>query len=84
MLHMYNFISFVKRGKIRKKVLSSLNKPQTPTDLAHKIGTHRSTTSRTLIELEKKGLVECITPKENMGRFYRITDRGKKVIKEIS
>lgn len=80
---MYDLISFVSRGKIRKKVLLNLNKPLTPTQLSEKIKTHRSTTSRTLIELEEKGLVKCITPDENMGRFYELTKQGKKIIEEI-
>ena len=80
---MYDLISFVSRGKIRKKVLSNLDKPLTPTQLSEKIKTHRSTTSRTLLELEEKGLVKCITPDETMGRFYEITNQGKKVLKEI-
>lgn len=80
---MYNLISFVSRGKIRKKVLYNLDKPLTPTQLSEKIKTHRSTTSRTLIQLEEKGLIKCITPDENMGRFYEITKHGKKILDEI-
>jgi DNA-binding MarR family transcriptional regulator len=80
---MYNLISFVSRGKIRKKVLSNLNKPLTPTQLSEKIKTHRSTTSRTLLELEEKKLVKCITPNENMGRFYKITQKGNDILKKI-
>lgn len=77
---MYDLISFVTRGKIRKKVLLNLDMPLTPTQLSEKIKTHRSTTSRTLLELEEKKLVKCITPKEKMGRFYEITSQGKKII----
>jgi DNA-binding MarR family transcriptional regulator len=83
MIRMYDLISFVSRGKSRKKVLAKLVKPLTPTQLAEKIGLHRSTTSRTLIELETKGLVKCITPNEKMGRFYEITENGKKVLNSI-
>jgi DNA-binding MarR family transcriptional regulator len=83
LLRMYNLISFVSRGKIRKKVLFNLNKPLTPTQLSEKIKTHRSTTSRTLLELKERGLVKCITPNENMGRFYKITQQGKKIIDNI-
>ena len=78
---MYELLSFVSRGKVRKIVLSNLVKPHTPTELSHIIKTHRSTTSRTILTLEKKGLVRCITPKEKMGRFYEITETGKKVLK---
>jgi DNA-binding MarR family transcriptional regulator len=80
---MYDLISFVTRGKIRKKVLLNLDVPLTPTQLSEKIKTHRSTTSRTLLELEEKKLVKCITPKEKMGRFYKITLQGKKIMSEI-
>jgi len=80
---MYDLVSFVSRGKVRRKVLSNLDKPLTPTQLSEKIKTHRSTTSRTLLELEEKALVKCITPNENMGRLYEITKQGKKIIGEI-
>ena len=80
---MYELVSFVSRGKIRKVVLSNLVKPHTPTELSHIIKTHRSTTSRTILALESKGLVKCITPKEKMGRYYEITDIGKKVLTKV-
>lgn len=57
--------------------------PHTPTELSRTINTHRSTTSRAILALEKKGLVKCITPKENMGRFYALTKKGKEILKKI-
>ena len=81
---MYELVSFVSRGKIRKVVLSNLIKPHTPTELSHIIKTHRSTTSRTILALERKGLVKCITPKEKMGRYYEITDIGKQILQKIN
>ena len=80
---MYDLVSFVSRGKIRKVVLSNLIKPHTPTELSHIIKTHRSTTSRTILALESKGLVNCITPYEKMGRYYEITSMGKKILQKI-
>jgi len=80
---MYDLISFVTRGKIRVLVLKTLVKPMTPTLLANIIKTHRPTVSRSILQLEKKGLVECITPKEKMGRYYQLTENGKKVLKVI-
>ena len=80
---MYNLVSFVSRGKIRRKVLANIVKPTTPTQLSHIIKTHRSTTSRTILALEKKGLVKCITPDEKMGRYYQITETGKKILEII-
>ena len=80
---MYELISFVSRGKIRKKVLENLLEPHTPTELSVILKTHRSTISRAIIDLEKKALVICITPKEKMGRYYQVTDEGKKILKKI-
>ena len=81
---MYDLVSFVSRGKIRKKVLRIVSKPHTPTEISHIINTHRSTTSRAILDLEKKGLVKCITPEQSMGRFYQITSLGKKIIKKVN
>ncbi len=77
---MYDLVSFVGRGRTRRLVLKALNKPNSPTDLAKQLNLDRSTISRVMIELAEKGLVECLTPDERMGRYYRITDKGKKVI----
>lgn len=78
---MYELVSFVNRGKVRKKILNNLSKPFTPSELARIIKTHRSTTSRALLQLEVKKLVKCLTPNERMGRYYEITQLGKKIVK---
>ena len=80
---MYELVSFVSRGKIRKDILKEIDKPMTPTELSKKINSHRPTISRSLLALENKGLVKCITPNEKMGRYYQITDKGKKVLEII-
>jgi DNA-binding MarR family transcriptional regulator len=78
-LLMYNLVSFVTRGSVRRKVLKGLLKPNTPTELAKTIGVARAGVSRTIQELEKVRLVECLTPDENRDRYYQITETGKKV-----
>ena len=78
---MYDLVSFVSRGKIRKKILKNLSEPKTPTQLSVKIGTHRSTISRAILSLEGKKLLKCLTPNEKLGRYYSITETGKKVLK---
>ena len=80
---MYNLVSFVTRGSVRRKVLKGLLRPDTPTELAKKIGVARSAVSRTIQALEKVGLVECMTPDEKMDRYYRATETGKKVAEVI-
>jgi len=80
---MYDLVSFAGRGKIRKKVLKALLKTNSPTELARQLDIERSTISRAILELQEKGLVECLTPDERMGRYYRITDVGRKVVDVI-
>ena len=80
---MYDLVSFVGRGKVRKKVLKALIKTNSPTELARQMDIERSTISRAILELTEKGLVECLTPDERMGRYYRTTETGRKVMDVI-
>ena len=81
---MYELVSFVVRGKIRKEVLKNLLTPQTPTQISEIISTQRPTVSRAILALQEKGLVECLTPEEKMGRYYQITKRGKEILDIIN
>lgn len=80
---MYDLVSFVVRSKVRLSILNKLDKPITPTKLASLLKNHRPTISRSLLEMTKKGLVECLTPKEKIGRLYLITKKGRIVLKKI-
>jgi DNA-binding MarR family transcriptional regulator len=77
---MYNLVSFVTRGSVRRKVITGLLRPTTTTELAKMIGVDRAAVSRTIHAMEKVGLVECLTPNENRDRYYRISETGKKVL----
>ena len=69
--------AYVLSGKVRLGILRELGRPMTPTALADRLGTHRSTVSRALSALEGKGLVRCVTPERKLVRFYRITQKGQ-------
>ena len=80
---MKELLSYVLSGKVRiLKALLEIEK--TPTILAKEIQTHQSTTSRALADLEKRGLVKCLTPKAKLSRLYSITEAGKKVIQKVN
>ena len=82
---MKELLSYVLSGKIRRGILKALLEiEKTPTILAKEIQTHQSTTSRALADLEKKGLVKCLTPKAKLSRLYSITEAGKKVIPKVN
>jgi len=71
--------SFIVRSKQRARVILTLNKPKTPTQLGSELDISVSHISRTLREFMKKKLVECITPKEKVGRLYKLTKNGEKI-----
>lgn len=76
---------FLKKGKLRKEVLSRLNEPKTATELAKEMDKHRSSVSRILLELERKGFVKCINPEDKSFRHYVRKDiPSSKIIKEAS
>lgn len=80
----WNDISFFVRSKHRKNILNLLNNPKTPTQIKNETKLHFNSVSRTIIELEKKGFIKCLTPNQKLARFYQITNKGKKLLEEIS
>ena len=83
-----NAISFVKRGKNRKKVFLALDKAMMPSELVIKIygknsNTYFNIVSRALTELTEKGLVEILNPKEITGRIYQRTKLGEQILKKL-
>lgn len=80
----WELISFVNRSSQRKKILSVLQKPITPSQLSKKTSMYLTHVSRTLGELVDKGLVECLTPNERIEKYYRITTLGRNVLKQIN
>ncbi len=61
---------FIKKGKLRGEILEKLDTAKTATELAKELGKHRSAVSRTLIDLEKEGLVKCVNPDDDKFRHY--------------
>ena len=80
---MWKRVSFVVRAKNRTRILKALDKPKLPSQLAKELKIHISHVSRTLSELEKAGLIECLTPDEKIGKLYRLTKKGKEVLEKI-
>lgn len=80
---MFELVSYIMRSSIKAKILELLEKPQTPTQIAKKLDIHRSSVSRSILNLEEKDLVKCLTPDERMCRLYQITGKGKKVLEEV-
>ena len=80
---MWKLCSYVIRGKNRRAVFLALETAKTPTLLSDGLKIHLPHVSRVLGELESRGLVICLTPSEKVGRIYRLTAKGRKVLKLV-
>lgn len=76
-------LGFVMRSKYRKGVFFSLEKPIRPSQIAKNLDLRLTHVTRVLRELKQKGFVKCLNPKEIIGRFYVLTEEGKKLIKQV-
>lgn len=76
-------ISFIISSSYRKKVLESLENPETPSKISKELNINKTHISKTLKELLSKKLITCLTPKANKGKLYVISDYGKEILKEI-
>ena len=68
---------FIIRSKYRKKVFVMLDKPIRPSEIAKQLGIRPTHITRELRFLKERGLVECLNPKERIGRLYQLTKKGK-------
>lgn len=73
---------FVISSKRRHNTLKELSKEALrPIELSKKTKYEPANISRTLFQLEKNKLVECITPNKKTWRVYAITELGRQVLK---
>lgn len=78
-------VAYFLRGKVRKiTFLSIVDKPKTAKMISKDLSKHRSSISRVLLELEKRGYAKCENPEDDKFRFYSITNKGRKVIDKIN
>ena len=76
-------ISFVVRSSPRKKVFYALQELKTPTQLSKELKINVGFVSNILIELLKRNLVECLSPNEKRHRFYKISNKGKEILRDL-
>lgn len=75
---------FFARSKLRIIVLNKLaQKPQIATFIARDMRKHREVISRIFSDLKKEKLAECKNPQDPHFRYYKITTKGKRILKEI-
>ena len=78
-------VTFVKRAKNRLKILNLLAQGEKTQAELHKItGLYRTHTRRTLNELVDKKLVKCLNPNDRIFKLYKLTKKGKEILRYIS
>lgn len=78
-------IEYFTRSKLAAKVLKKINEQDSmAVVLASELETYRESISRILLHLEKLKLAECTKPKSSNFRPYKITSRGKLVLRELA
>ncbi|KXA98815.1 hypothetical protein AKJ40_04435 [candidate division MSBL1 archaeon SCGC-AAA259M10] len=77
-------LGFVKASKYRQKILKELTEgKEIPSEIAKKLDTSKPQISSTLKELKERKIVECVTPERRKGRIYDLTEKGRKIVKEL-
>ncbi len=76
-------IGFVISSNYRKKVLKALDTEKQPSELSKELNINKTHISRTLNELESKGMIKCLNPNLKKGKLYVISDYGKEILKEV-
>ena len=75
---------YVKQSTNRTKILKTIGiNILKPTDITKKTNIHINNVSRSLKQLKEKGLVEILNPESKRGRLYRITEEGKRILKNL-
>lgn len=76
---------YVKRSSYRMRVLRVIGDDVImPFQIAKKSGISNNHISSTLTQLRQHDLVELINPEMPRGRLYRLSDKGKKVLIELT
>ena len=77
-------VTWVYKGRLRRICLEELRKsPKPPSTIAEKTDRALSNISKVMGELQGEGLIECINPKDNKFRFYKLTEKGNEVLNII-
>lgn len=79
-------ISYILRSRYRLMVLqylAKINAPITPTKLKKELNIDKAHISRSLKDLTKKKLVNCLTPNARKTKLFQITKDGKRIEGEV-
>lgn len=72
------------RSKLKIEILNTLSsKSLTPLMISKILKRPRPSISRAILDLNKLGYVKCLNPEKDRWRKYKITKKGKEILKKI-
>ena len=76
-------IAYIKNAPTRKKVLKSFKDEDflRPIEISRKMDLHPNNVSKKLKELREHNLAYIINPEYHVPKMYRLTERGRKILK---
>ena len=76
-------IAYIKNAPNREKVLKSFEGEDflRPIQISKKLNLHPNAVSKKLRDLREHDLIYVINPEYKVPRLYRLTDKGKKILK---
>ena len=82
----WELYAWLKRGNRRRealKIIAGSNTPLTVKEIKNKLKVAMAQSSFTVKELLDKKLIDCLNPKDKIGRLYRITKNGSDLLNEV-
>ena len=76
-------IAYIKNAPTREKVLKSFKDEDflRPIEISRKMDLHPNNVSKKLKELREHNLAYIINPEYHVPKMYRLTERGRKILK---
>lgn len=76
--------SWIIAGSQRIKIIRNITKIKTPKEISTETKLKFSNVSDALTAMTKRNIVECLNPKNHLGRLYKLTKKGEQIRKELS
>ena len=80
----YHDLGWIRAGKNRKRLLKLLKKDAlTPTEAAKAARWSLNEASRGMKAMEARGIVEQANPGRRMGKIYKLTKKGRRLVAKL-
>ena len=79
----WDLVGYAKRSRNRARALKLLEKPMMPSEVGKEMRISLTHASKIVRELNSKKLIHCLNEKLKVGRIYRTTKSGSKIIRQL-